>query len=79
MNLKSILSLVVGLATPQTLASVKAVLGTLARLKHLKNDDGTDVTPEQLGALWDAARAEFRTLGDEAAASNAAINAGGGQ
>jgi hypothetical protein len=77
MNLKSILSLVVGLATPQTLSSVKAVLGTLARLRHLKNDDGSDVTPEQLAVLWEAARVEFRTLGDEARASNAAIAAGG--
>lgn len=73
MNLKRILGLVVGLATPQTLASIKAVLGTLARLGRLKNDDGTDVTPEQLATLWDEARAEFRTLGDEARASNAAI------
>lgn len=73
MKFKDILGLVVSLATPQTLTSVKAVLGTLAKLGHLKNADGTDITKEQLGALWDEARSEFRTLGDEARASNAEI------
>lgn len=73
MNFKSILSLVIGLASPQTIAAVKAVLGTLAKFKQLKGDNGQDITPEQLAVLWDEARAEFKTLGDEAAASNAAI------
>jgi hypothetical protein len=77
MSLKSIFTLVVGLASPQTLVSVKAVLAALAALKRLKGDTGEDVTPEQLSALWDAARVEFQMLGDEAKASQAAIDAGG--
>ena len=73
MNLKSLLALIAGLATPESLAAVKAVLATLARMRHLQGDDGQDVTPEQLSALWDAARVEFQTLGDEARASQASI------
>lgn len=75
MKLKSLISLVVGLATPQTIASVKAVLAALAALGRLKGDDGKDVSPEELSALWASARAEFGLLGDEAAASNAALKA----
>ena len=74
MKLKSLLSLVVGLATPQTVASVRAILAALAALGRLKHDDGQDVTPEQLSSLWASARAEFGRLGDEAAASNATLS-----
>lgn len=76
MNLKRILGLVISLATPQTAAAVKAVLSSLSRLGHIKGDGDEAVTAEQLAALWDEARAEFRTLGDEASASNEAIRHG---
>lgn len=76
MKLKHILGLVIRLATPETAAAVKAVLSSLARLGHLKGEAGQDVTPEQLSAMWEEGRREFRTLGDEARASNAALAAG---
>lgn len=75
MKLKSLLSLVVGVATPQNLVLVKAVIGALVAMGRLKDDDGKDAKPEDLPALWASARAELGLLGDEAAASNAALKA----
>lgn len=71
-TLKAIIKIVLA-AAPHASATVEAALLLLSAFKHLKADDGTDVTPEQLAALWAEARAVAVTLGDEARSSNAAM------
>lgn len=72
-KLKAILGLVFALATPANLTSAKAIVTALVALGSIRKDDGALVTVEELDALWDAAEANLRTLGDEARASQAAI------
>ena len=69
MSLKSLIALVAAIATPDTIAAVKAFARALASLKRLKGDHGEDVTPEALEVLWEAWRVEARTLGAEARAA----------
>lgn len=71
--LAAIVKIVAVAARPDIVAAVKGILGVLSRAKLLVNDKGETVSPEQLSALWAEARTELQTLGDEAAASNAAL------
>jgi hypothetical protein len=75
--LATIIKIISVAARPDILLAVKGILAVLARGKHLVNDKGETISPEELASLWAAARAEFQTLGDEAAASNAALNTPG--
>lgn len=53
----------------------KVALKELAAVNALESQ-GQSVTPEQLAQLWADAAVPFKTLGEKAAASNAAIEAG---
>ena len=71
--LAAFVRVVLAVATPANLASVRAVIGALAAIGALRKDDGAAVTEAELTALWAEARAEFATLGAEAEASTKRI------
>lgn len=72
-KLKGFIAGAIALATPANIATVKAIISGIQALGHLRRQDGTSITAEELDALWDAAEANLRTLGDEARASQTAI------
>jgi hypothetical protein len=74
-KLKTIINLILAVATPETVAIGKAILTAAAGLGSLLKDDGTPATTADLDAIWDECVANFRTLKSEREASNARIAA----
>jgi len=73
-KLKGFIMGALALVTPGNVATVKAIISGLVALGSLRKDSGDDITAAELDALWNEAAANFKTLGDEARASNAAIS-----
>lgn len=74
-KIKTIINLVLALATPQTVAAGKAILLAAAGIGAIFKDDGTPATEADLESLWDECERNFRTLKSEGEASLARVNA----